>query len=124
MSLPFSTHAVTVTRKVSDTDPDSEQDLDSETDYIPASTHIATVATAVRAVISGGVGDRAFGPGGEREIVKYKFRCDPLPSDVILGDDVLTDEAGNIYVVKWARVRTDLGINYTEGDCYQEVGAL
>jgi hypothetical protein len=120
----LATTLLTVTRILSDTDPNSEVDLDSETDYVPASTHVATIANGVRGVISGGTGDRAYGPGGEREVVKYKFRADPLAADIIVGDDVLTDSDGNIYTVKWARGRDALGVTFIEGECFQEIGAL
>ena len=124
MSLPLSTTTLTVTRQESLTDPNYAQDLDSETDYVAANVSWVTVAAGLRANINAGSGIRAFGPGGERERVLFRFQADPVISDTIRGDDTITDASGSVYIVLWCRPRNALGVSYLEGMCYQEVGAL
>jgi hypothetical protein len=123
MSIPLATTALTVTRLMSG-DPNSEQDLDSETDYVFPNVQSVDIAVGLRANLNAGSGVRAFGAGGERERVMYRFQTDPIDGDTILGDDVLTDSVGQVYTALWCRARAVMGISYLEGECFQEIGAL
>lgn len=124
MSIPLATTALTVTRLMSSSDPNSEVDLDSETDYVTPNVQTVTIATGLRANLNQGSGTRAFGAGGERERVTFRFQADPIANATILGDDTLTDGLGQVYTALWCRARSVMGIAYLEGECYQETGAL
>lgn len=124
MGIPVSSTALTVTRLESSTDANSEQDLDSETDYVPGTVTTVTIASSVRANINSPTGQQTFAAGGERTRVVYKFQSDPLASGTIMSDDILIDALGQTYTVSWCRGRVALGISWLEGECYQEIGAV
>jgi len=120
--IPVCTTTITVTRPESG-DPNSGVDLDSETDLVPPTVSIVTVAEGVRAHFNAGSGTRLFGAGGEREHVSFKFHCDPLPDDeTVFGGDTLTDSFGVDYVVLWCRAHRGIGFSYLKGECYQQTG--
>jgi hypothetical protein len=120
MTLPAANILVSVTRQIN-ADPNSEQDLDSETDYTPPATQTVTIQKRVRAVIALGSGERTFGPGGEIERTEYKFSTDQLRNgNTILGEDILIDEQGNQYIVIWSQPRSMTGLSIITGVCYQE----
>jgi hypothetical protein len=123
MTIPGATTSVTVTRVIN-ADPNSEMDLDSETDYAPPSVQTITVAQALRATFTLGSGERQFAPGGERERTVYKFVTDTIQGDTILGDDILTEGDGQAYTVLWSQTRNLANLRYITGECYQETGAL
>lgn len=121
MSIPLATTTVTVTR-LQTTDPDSFEDLDSETDLNLIISTDVVIVTGLRIYLGEGDGSRKFGPGGEKEYVSFKFRADTIPGDTIQGDDTLTDASGQVYSVSWCRTRSALGFIFLEGSCYQETG--
>jgi hypothetical protein len=120
--IPLATTTFTVTRLEVVTDPNSLEDLDSETDLNLIVATNVVIATGLRAYIDGGEGTRTFGAGGEKEHVVFKFRTDLIAGDTIQGDDVLTDASGQIYNVLWCRQRNALGLGLIEGQCFQETG--
>lgn len=124
MSIPVSSTTLTITRLESLTDANSEQDLDSETDYVPANVTTVTIASNLRANINSPTGQQTFAQGGERTRVVYKFQTDPIGNDTILSDDILIDALNQSYTVSWCRGRAALGVSWLEGECYQEIGAL
>lgn len=112
MSIPIATTLIDVYRQV------TPVDTDSETGY-PASVPQTKMATGVRAHIGAPSGSRVFGPGGEKERVMFSLRCDLCG---VRGDDVIQDGNGEQYLVAWARDRSGLGIQFTEGGLYQQIG--
>lgn len=79
-----------------------------------------TIVTGVRAAIGNPGGSQNI-TAGDRTTVTFPFTTDPAD---ITADDTLTDEqTGEQYRVMWARTRTGLGLDHTEGECEQVAGA-
>lgn len=110
MSIPLATTTITVTRSAND----------GTTDLYDAPAAATTVASGVRAVITG-PSSRTSLVRGQRVVVSAGFRADPC--DIQTGD-VLTDAtSGAVYEVLWALSRYELGLGYTYGDLITVNGA-
>lgn len=116
--IPLATTTLTVTRDESNgqaADPGEPYDP-----YDPSGTTPTVVAAGVRATI--GVPSATVGlAGGDRVAYSAKFVADP--SDIEPADTV-TDTAGTVWSVLWARQAGTFGLGHTEGELRLVTGAV
>ena len=83
----------------------------------------AEVATGVRAHISTGRGseDRA---GSDRSVVQFRMSCDPLAVGLLHTDQVVDEQSGEVYEVRWAVARVGLGMDHIQAGMDQISGVV
>lgn len=111
--IPVSTTTVRVLRRPSDgtLDPYDPQPSPS------------VVASGVRAHISTSRGSEERA-GSDRSIVQFRMSCDPLPVGLLHTDQVVDEQSGEVYEVRWAVSRVGLGMDHIQAGMDQISGVV